>query len=143
MKNFNSKSGGNPVEDRREAMIRFNTIVEPVFSNKGFRRLDKRSQILVNHESRSIVHVTSSPSQVKLPNDIKQKMRKLNKQLEGYSHYVLFTRDYSEWKNKTVYENTLTRVLGITKLHGVVTGLNNLTKMLTSVQSGNRFYMVN
>ena len=136
-------SGGNPLLDRKEAVERFNTIVEPVFLNRGFRRLNLRSQILINDVTKSIIHVTSAPSQVKLPNDLKQKIRKFNKELEGYSHYVLFTRDYSEWKDKSVYENTLTRVMGISKLHGVVTGLGNLSQMIHSVESNDRFYLVN
>jgi hypothetical protein len=136
-------SGGNPLLDRKEAVERFNTIVEPVFLKKGFRRLNQRSQILINDETKSIVHVTSAPSQVKLPNDFKQKIKKFNKELEGYSSYVLFTRDYSEWKDKPVYLNTLTQVMGISKLSGVVTGLGNLPQMLKSVESNDRFYLVN
>ena len=64
-------SGGNPLLDRRDAIERFNTIVEPVFLNKGFRRLNLRNQILINDETKTIVHVTSAPSQVKTPNDLK------------------------------------------------------------------------
>lgn len=135
-------SGGNPLLDRKEAVERFNTIVEPVFLKKGFRRLNLRNQILINDETKTIVFVTSAPSQVKTPNDLKQKIKKFNKELEGYSSYVLFTRDYSEWKDKTVYVNTLKRVMSISKLNGVVTGLSNLTQMLTSIESNDQFYLV-
>ena len=58
-------SGGNPLLDREEAIERFNTIVEPVFLKRGFRSLNLRSQILINDETKSIVHVTSAPSQLK------------------------------------------------------------------------------
>ena len=136
-------SGGNPLLDRRDAIERFNTIVEPVFLNKGFRRLNLRNQILINDETKTIVHVTSAPSQVKTPNDLKQKIKKFNKELEGYSNYILFTRDYSEWKDKSVYLNTLKRVMGISKLNGVVTGLSNLTQMLNGIESNDQFYLVN
>lgn len=135
-------SGGNPLLDREEAIERFNTIVEPVFLKRGFRRLNLRSQILINDETKSIVHVTSAPSQVKTPNDLKQKIKKFNKELEGYSNYILFTRDYSEWKNKSVYLNTLKKVMAIPKLNGVVTGLGTLTQVLNKVEANDQFYLV-
>jgi hypothetical protein len=135
-------SGGNPLLDREEAIERFNTIVEPVFLKRGFRRLNLRSQILINDETKSIVHVTSAPSQVKTPNDLKQKIKKFNKELEGYSNYILFTRDYSEWKNKSVYLNTLKKVMAIPKLNGVVTGLGTLTQVLNKVEVNDQFYLV-
>ena len=135
-------SGGNPLLDREEAIERFNTIVEPVFLKRGFRRLNLRSQILINDETKSIVHVTSAPSQVKTPNDLKQKIKKFNKELEGYSNYILFTRDYSEWKNKSVYLNTLKKVMAIPKLNGVATGLGTLTQVLNKVEVNDQFYLV-
>lgn len=135
-------SGGNPLLDREEAIERFNTIVEPVFLKRGFRRLNLRSQILINDETKTIVHVTSAPSQVKTPNDLKQKIKKFNKEFEGYSNYILFTRDYSEWKTKSVYLNTLKKVMAIPKLNGVVTGLGTLTQVLNKVEANDQFYLV-
>lgn len=140
---INVNQGGNPLLDRKQAVERFNTIVEPVFLKQGFRRLDKRSHTLINDTSKTIVFVTSAPSQTKTPNDFKERIKQFKKEFEGYSSYVLFTRDYSEWNNKTTYLNILKQVMAIRNISGIVTGLGNLTHMLKSVKSNEQFYIIN
>jgi|TARA_R110001606_G_scaffold7539_3_gene33226 hypothetical protein len=136
-------SGGNPHEDAKAAKERFKTIVEPIFLNKNFRRLNKRNQILINDKTKSIVHVTSAPSQRKTYNDFKVKAKKYSlKEYEGYSNYVLFTRDYNEWKDKNTYQSTLKKVMSLPKVNGVATGLGHLTDVLSGIEANDKFYII-
>jgi len=134
--------GGNPLLDRKDSMERFTTIVEPVFLRQGFKRMNLRSQILINDETKTIVFVTSSPSQVTQPNDYKVKIKEFRKKYEGYSPYILFTRDYTEWRDKPIYLNTLKKVMAIPNLNGIVTGLGNLTQLLKSSKNSDQLYMI-
>ena len=136
-------SGGNPILDRKAAVERFNNIVEPVFSNRGFRKINKRTQILINDETKSIVHVTSAPSQRKTYNDFKVKVNKFSvKEYKGYSNYILFTRDYNEWTDKDTYQSILKKVMSLPKLKGVSTGLGKLPDVLGNIESNNQFYLI-
>ena len=134
--------GGNPFEDSREAVIRFETVVEPTFRNQGFRRMDKRSQILINDTTKSIVFVTSAPSQPKLVGYYTNKVKLFKKQLEGYSSYILFTRDSNEWNDKPTYVNIMKRTMNIGGLKGVVSGLDKLPRMISKVKDNSQCYLI-
>ena len=142
MKTKVQNQGGNPALDMKAAVERYNTIVEPVFLNQGFKRVNRKNHILINDTSRVIVFVTSAPSQRGQSNDFKVKIKEYRKQYKGYSPYILFTRDYSEWNSKTVYVETLKRIIRIPNLSGIVTGLGNLTQLLKSTKNGEPLYMI-
>lgn len=132
----------NPFDDSREAVIRFETVVEPTFRNQGFRRLDKRSQILINDTTKSIVFVTAAPSQSKSVGDYTNKVKLFRKQLVGYSSYILYTRDSIEWNDKPTYMNTMKRIMNISNLKGVVSGLDKLPRMISKVKDNSQCYLI-
>ena len=134
--------GGNPFEDSREAVLRFETVVEPTFRNQGFRRLDGRSQILINDTTKSIVFVTSAPSQGKLIGYYKDKLKKFKKELEGYSPYLLFTRDSQDWNDKPTYVNIMKKTMNISGFKGVVSGLDKLPRMIGKVKENSQCYLI-
>ena len=141
MKNFNA--GGNPQQDRLESIQRFNEIIEPVFGKKGFIRLKGNSQVMYNGETNTVVMVTSCPSQVKMVGYTKSKIREYRKVYgKDVKIFIYYTRDYSEWRDKVVYQSTLRNILSLKSLTGISTGLNNLQSTLSSIVNGEPFWCI-
>jgi hypothetical protein len=138
----NVNKGGNPVLDKKESVERFNKFVEPIFNQEGFCRLNKKSHTLINTNTKSIVITTAAPSQYKFINDIKFKVKEFKKKYEGYSVYILFTRNFEEWSDKTVYMNTLKKTQGVSGLNGIVIGIDKLVKLINSTKNNNILYLI-
>jgi hypothetical protein len=139
---LNSYQGGNPPLDKKESVDRFKKFVEPIFNEEGFYRLNKKSQTVINTNTKSIVITTSAPSQYKFINDIKFKVKEFKKKYEGYSVYILFTRNFEEWSDKSVYMNTLRRTQSVSGLNGIVVGTDKLVKLINSTKNNNILYLI-
>jgi hypothetical protein len=139
---LNKSTGGNPVLDKEAAVERFERIIEPVFSKEGFTQPDKRSHIMINEDDKTMVVFTSAPSNTKLPRATQQRIRELKKSYKNYVAYVVFTRDYDEWKDKDVYQATMRKVMGIPSVSGVVAGISNITKVLDGIKRREIFYNI-
>ena len=136
-------NGGNPLLDRRESMKRFNDIVKPVFTNKGFVKLKGNSHVMYNSEKNSILITTACPSQFKDYSALKTKVTQLRKVYgNDVTIYLLYSRDLSEWSNKPTYMNTLQRIMTIKSLTGIITGLNNLPKTIDKILEREFFYNI-
>lgn len=135
-------SGGNPVEDRKKAMKRFSTIVHPILSNQGFGLINKTSQIMYNEKQNIIIISTSAPSQTKMVNDLKVRVRKLKKFHNTSDIYLLFTRDYNQWRDKPIYQSTLKRIMKISHIKGICVGLDKLELFVDSCMKKEPFYLI-
>jgi hypothetical protein len=134
--------GGNPVLDRKPAMKRFNEIVLPVFIKQGYEKM-RNSQILYNQSDNKIIIVTSAPSKIEKFNDLKQKIKSFKKSFgNDVKIFLLFTRNYSEWSDKPIYQNTLQRIFKIGNLNGISVGLNDLESLLYNINRGETFYNI-
>lgn len=136
-------SGGNPLFDRKESMKRFDEIVEPVFKNKGFERLRGNSQIMYSKQKNSILITTSCPSKVEMYGDLKNKIRGFKKEYgNDVKIFLLYSRDYSEWSTKPIYQSTLKRIMTIRSLTGISTGLGTLTNTIDRIMNGDPFWSI-
>lgn len=133
--------GGNPLLDRQEAVERFTKVVEPILTNQGFQKLKGNSQIMYNPQNNSAVVVTSAPSQVRMYGDLKSKIRLLSKMYGVKDFYILYTRDYSEWKDKEVYISTMRRIMTIGKVKGVGSGIKNIIDFINSMNRSESFWI--
>lgn len=137
------KTGGNPLQDRKESVKRFNEIVYPVLSHKGFVKLKDNGHVMYNGEMNSLVIVTSCPSQTKMVGDSKSKIRKFRRQFgKDLNVYIYYTRDYSEWKDKPVYQTVLRQIMSIKTLSGISTGLSNLAPTLNKIENKEPFWLI-
>jgi hypothetical protein len=136
------KLGGNPTDDKKASVERFNNFVYPVLSNVGFRKIDKRGHRMVNTESRTIIIPKSCPSDVKHSREIQQLTRELLKKYEGYSVYILFHRNKEEWADKPVYANVLRSIMKNQKIKGVICGLDYLVYSLNDMVAGKLTYKI-
>lgn len=134
-------TGGNPVLDRKEAVERFTKVVEPILTNQGFIKLKGNSQIMFNPQTNSAVVVTSAPSQVKMYGDLKSRIRLLSKSHGVKDFYILYTRDYSEWKDKEVYLSTMRRIMGIGRIKGIGAGIKNIIEFINGVNRNESFWI--
>ena len=133
--------GGNPVLDRKEAIERFTKVVEPILTNQGFIKLKGNSQIMFNPQTNSAVVVTSAPSQVRMYGDLKSKIRVLSKSYGVKEFFILYTREYSEWKDKEVYVSTMKRIMTIGRVKGVGSGIKNIIDFVNSVNRNESFWI--
>lgn len=141
MKTLNA--GGNPLQDRKQSVERFKTIIEPVFKTQGFVRLKGNSHMMYNKESNTLLLTTAAPSQTSMPRATKDKIRSLRKIYgNDLKCFLLYTRDYSEWKDKPIYVSTLKYILKIPNLTGVGTGIANLPTIIKSIKNGEPFWNI-
>lgn len=136
------KLGGNPLMDRKESMERFNEMVEPILTKKGFERIKKSSHIMVNENTKTIIISKSCPSDTKHVRETKQLTNELKKQYEGYSVYMFFHRNKEEWMMKEVYVSVLQSIMKNKKLKGIVCGLDALSSSFTDMLSGKLLYKI-
>lgn len=134
--------GGNPTTDMKPAINRFKNILEPIFFNKGFRRISGNSHTMYSKSTNTVVIVTSSPSNVKDFVNIRDKSKKLRKKYKDCYVYLIFSRDYSEWKDKEVYQGTLKRILKINQINGISTGISNLPNILEGIENKDNFWFI-
>lgn len=132
----------NPREDAQKSIEIFQKIVLPTFEKEGFYRYNKRSNIMINDGTKTILFVTSAPSQTKQPKYYKSKVKEFKSKYEGYSAYILFTRNKDEWSDKPTYINTLRKILGLNGLKGVVCGLDNLVTLISQTKTNSFCFQV-
>ena len=125
----------NPRMDAQNSIEIFEKMVLPACENQGFYRYNKRSNIMINDSTKTILFVTSAPSQTKQPRYYKSKVKEFKSEYEGYSAYILFTRNKDEWSDKPTYMNTLRKILGLNTLRGVVCGLDNLVTLFDQTKN--------
>lgn len=140
MKTLNA--GGNPLQDRKQSVELFKTIIEPVFKTNGFTRLKGNSHTMYNKETNTILLTTACPSQTKMPRATRDRINSLRKIYgKDLKCFLMYTRDYSTWKDKPVYVSTLKSILKITNLTGVGTGISNLPMIVKSIKNGEPFWI--
>ena len=139
-KSLNSKAfniGGNPKLDREESLERFE-IIKPFLEQLGYKRFNQRDCIFFNEEKKNILVVTSAPSQTKMTNYYKSKLKSLKKELNSeYNCYIYFSRNYSDWSNKAVYVKTLQRIQRGSGVSGIFVGMKNLSEIVNTLKNAN------
>lgn len=137
-----SLNGGNPMEDRKASQFRFDNILHPIFSSKGYVRL-KNSNTLYSESDNTLIITTSAPSQTKHYRDLKEKVRQFRKQYgKELSIYLVYSRNYSEWANKPVYQSTLRSILRLGSITGISVGLDNMEKLLHNISKKIPFHSI-
>ena len=136
------KLGGNPIVDRYASIQRFNEIVEPILSKKGYFKLKSNGHTMVNDSIQSIVISKSCPSDIKHVREIKELVRELKKKHKGYSIYLFFHRNKKEWAHKPVYKSVLYSILKNKNLNGIICGLDELSTSFSSMVSGEVIYKI-
>lgn len=136
--------GGNPIEDKAEAVERFNRVVKPTLEANGWVMWGSRGHIMYNKELNAVVFVSSCPSQTSTDAAMDTRIRKITKEfkdrgLDTPLIYVYYTRDYSEWASKPWYISSLRRVEKIGRVLGICVGLGKLTKFINKTESREYF----
>jgi hypothetical protein len=126
---------GNPVENKKESIERFNTIIKPILSARGFDKLRGNSHIMISDTSKTVIIPKSCPSQTTHVKAFKATTKELKKKYEGYSIYILFHRDTEEWYDKPIYVSTLRSIMDDKSLKGVICGVDKFIKELKSIES--------
>jgi hypothetical protein len=126
---------GNPVENTKESIERFQTIIKPILSAKGFDKLKGNSHIMISDTSKTVIIPKSCPSKVEHVKSLKLTTKELKKKYEGYSIYILFHRDTEEWYGKPIYVSTLRRIMRDNSLKGVICGMDKFMKEFKNIQS--------
>jgi hypothetical protein len=141
MKTLNA--GGNPTQDRQSSVKRFSEIVEPVFSKQGFKRLKGNSHAMYSEHLNTILLVTSCTSQTKMVRYTRDKIKDYRKMYgSDLKVFILYTRDFSEWKNKPTYQSVLRQIMDIKTITGIATGLGNLPTTLNKITQGEPFFSI-
>jgi len=136
------KLGGNPLVDRKPSLERFNEIVEPILTKKGFERIKHNGHTMKNDKTKTIIISKSCPSDVKHVRETKQLTNELKKTYEGYTMYMFFHRNKEEWFTKEVYISVLQSIMKNKKLKGVVCGLDALSSSLNDMLDGKLLYKI-
>jgi hypothetical protein len=138
MKTKQINVGGNPQEDKREAVERFNRVAKPVLESNGYIQL--KGHTMYNEELNAVVFVTSCPSQIKAKGDMADKIRSMAKEYkkQGLSvptFSVFYTREYSSWSSKSIYISNLRQIERIGRVVGIGVGLGNLIKFMDKIRT--------
>lgn len=129
---------GNPVQDKKESIERFKTIINPLLSVRGFVQPKKNSHLMISDKSKTLIIAKSCPSQTTHVKAFKTIVADLRKKYEGYSIYIVFHRDTNEWYDKPVYMSTLRYIMDNKSLKGVICGIDNFIKQLNNLEQ-NKF----
>ena len=129
---------GNPVENKKESVERFKTIIKPVLSARGFYQLKGNSHVMISDKSKTLIISKSCPSQTTHVKAFKAIVSDLRKKYEGYSIYIVFHRDTNEWYDKPEYVSTLRYIMENKSLKGVICGIDNFVKQLNNLDN-NKF----
>jgi hypothetical protein len=140
MKTKQINVGGNPKEDKREAVERYDRVVKPVLESNGYRQLKGNAHTMYNEELNAVVFVTSCPSQIKGKGDMADKIRSMASEykkrgLSVPTFSVFYTREYSSWSSKPIYISNLRRIERIGRVVGIGVGLGNLIKFMDKIRT--------
>tara|TARA_R110001606_G_C15357683_1_gene648186 strand:- start:1369 stop:1800 length:432 start_codon:yes stop_codon:yes gene_type:complete len=138
------RRGGNPIEDAKEAKIRFESVVKPTLENLGFTRISGAGYNMINRITNQIVMITSAPSNYKIVKSTKQLIRKYRKEYENPSITYLFTREISDYPQggKDTYIATLNKISSMNLLSGVSTGISMLPNVVCKLKSNEQFRLI-
>lgn len=136
------KLGGDPKLDRIASIQRFNEMVEPILSKKGFFKIKSNGHTMINENTNTIMICKSCPSDVKHVREIKELVRELKKKHKGYVIYLLFHRNKREWIQKPVYLSVLHSILKNKNLSGIICGLDELSTSFDSIVNGEVIYKI-
>jgi hypothetical protein len=131
---------GNPVENKKESIERFNTFIKPALSQNGFVKLKGNSHIMISDTSKTVIIPKSCPSQTTHIKSLKLTTKELKKKYEGYSIYILFHRDTKEWYDKPIYVSTLRSIMRDNSLKGLICGMDKFMKEFKNIQSNHMVF---